>query len=276
MNHRGREDSDSSDSDGTDGSGDFHVGNEHAAQNELMARLISMRQSVRIAELRASHMNIRQVHNTYGSLHSVSSPDGMIHTYHNPVTNQNIVIRQPWLVQIAAQSDDGVTQSTEANRMVEAMQPSMPGSAREVFTQSSREVSEIIIRTETIAATSSQQVNPACVSHLVPHSPAICQQRNPACVSHLVTHPPRPRDGNTLSEIGRPAKMGARLFKEVQTEVEHLKSPPHAAWAFLGTAPGLYDSSSYQRANCGHFGSNQVSSKTRIRNFPRYEKLTPS
>ena len=133
MNPPGWEDSDSSDSDGTDGSGDFQVGNEHAVRNELMDRLESMRQSFRIAELRASHMNIRQVHNTYGSLHSVSSPDGMIHTYHNPVTNQNIVIRQPRLVQIAAQSDDGVTQSTEANRMVEAMQPSMPGSAREVW-----------------------------------------------------------------------------------------------------------------------------------------------
>ena len=208
-----------------------------------MDRLERMRQAFRIAILGASHMTIRQVRDTYGSLLR------MLYTYHdiNPVTNQNIVIRQPWLVQIAAQSDDGVTQSTEANRMVEAMQPSMPGSAREVwpasggpeagsasggpvpslverqmveamqpsmpgsarevFTQSSREVSEIIIRTETIAATSSQQVNPACVPHLVTHSPAICQQRNPACVSHLVTHPPRrPRDGNTLSEIGRPAK----------------------------------------------------------------------
>ena len=142
-----------------------------------MDRLERMRQAFRIAILGASHMTIRQVRDTYGSLLR------MLYTYHdiNPVTNQNIVIRQPWLVQIAAQSDDGVTQSTEANRMVEAMQPSMPGSAREVFTQSSREVSEIIIRTETIAATSSQQVNPACVPHLVTHSPAICQQRNPAC-----------------------------------------------------------------------------------------------
>ena len=105
----------------------------------------------------------------------------------------------------AGSASGGPVPSLE-RQMVEAMQPSMPGSAREVFTQSSREVSEIIIRTETIAATSSQQVNPACVSHLVTHSPAICQQRNPACVSHLVTHPPRPQDGNTLSEIGRPAK----------------------------------------------------------------------
>ena len=106
----------------------------------------------------------------------------------------------------AGSASGGPVPSLE-RQMVEAMQPSMPGSAREVFTQSSREVSEIIIRTETIAATSSQQVNPACVPHLVTHSPAICQQRNPACVSHLVTHPPRrPRDGNTLSEIGRPAK----------------------------------------------------------------------
>ena len=32
MNPPGWEDSDSSDSDGTDGSGDFQVGNEHAAQ----------------------------------------------------------------------------------------------------------------------------------------------------------------------------------------------------------------------------------------------------